>query len=35
MWTWFDGHMVLALVTIPPFSIWLIGYINWRRAGRP
>lgn len=30
MFTWFDGHIVLALIVAQIFSTWAIGYINYR-----
>lgn len=29
MFTWIDGHLVLALMAIPICSVWAVGFINW------
>lgn len=30
MFTWIDGHLLLALIVVPIFVVWLVGYINFR-----
>ncbi len=32
--TWIDGRLVLALIVLPVFSLWLVGYVNYRRGLR-
>ena len=34
MFEWIDGHAVLAVILIPPFSIWAVGMFNGWLASR-
>lgn len=28
--TWINGQLVLALIVIPTFSVFAVGYVNYR-----